>query len=97
MTQKEKNDLLKHIVGAIGVIKAQFEVEVIKDYEIPPLMSMKTMHDIGFGVKLQLNTRYDYDEDMLAQWKRWLMADEWYISVKRNQLFVTFYVRFKEK
>lgn len=96
MTEKQK-DLLKHIVGAIGVIKAQYEVEVIKDYEIPPLVNMHTMQDIGFGVKLQLNTRYDYDEEMLTQWKQLLTADEWYISVKRNQLLVTFNVRFKEE
>ena len=37
MTEKQKDDLLKDVVAAIGVIKAQFEVEVIKDYEIPPL------------------------------------------------------------
>lgn len=96
MTEKQKKDLLKHVVGAIGVIKAQYEVEVIKDYEIPTLVNTQTMQDIGFGVELQLNTRYDYDEEMLAQWKQWLTADEWYISVKRNQLLVRFKVRFKE-
>ena len=96
MNEKQKDELLKHVVGAIGAIKAQFEVEVIKDYEIPPLVNTKTMQDIGFGVKLQLNTRYDYDEEMLTQWKNMLKADEWYISVKRNQLHVTFKVRFKE-
>ena len=96
MNEKQKDELLKHVVGAIGAIKAQFEVEVIKDYEIPPLVNTKTMQDIGFGVKLQLNTRYDYDEEMLTQWKNMLKADEWYISVKRNQLHVTFKVRYKE-
>ena len=96
MKEKQKDELLKHVVGAIGAIKAQFEVEVIKDYEIPPLVNTKTMQDIGFGVKLQLNTRYDYDEEMLTQWKNMLKADEWYISVKRNQLHVTFKVRYKE-
>ena len=96
MTEKQKDDLLKDVVAAIGVIKAQFEVEVIKDYEIPPLVNMKTGKDLGFGVKLQLNTRYDYDEKMLTQWKNMLKADEWYISVKRNQLHVTFKVRYKE-
>ena len=96
MNEKQKKDLLKHVVGAIGVIKAQYEVEVIKDYEIPPLVNTQTMQDIGFGVKLQLNTRYDYGEEILAQWKQWLTADEWYISVYRNQLQVTFNVRYKE-
>lgn len=96
MNEKQKDELLKHVVDAIGAIKAQFEVEVIKYYEIPPLVNTKTMQDIGFGVKLQLNTRYDYDEEMLTQLKNMMKADEWYISVKRNQLHVTFKVRYKE-
>ena len=96
MNEKEKDDLLKDVVAAVGVIKAQFEVEVIKDYEIPPLVNTNTGENLGFGVKLQLNTRYDYDEEMLTQWKNMLKADDWYISVKRNQLHVTFKVRFKE-
>jgi hypothetical protein len=96
MTDKQKDDLLKDAVAAIGVIKAQFEVEVIKDYEIPPLANTNTGEYTGFGVMLQLNTRYDYDEAMLTEWKRLLKADEWYISVKRNQLHVTFKVRYKE-
>lgn len=96
MSEKQKDELLRHVVGAIGAIKAQFGVEVIKGYEIPPLVNTQTMQDIGFGVKLQLNTCYDYDGEMLAQWKNMLKADEWYISVKRNQLHVTFMVRYKE-
>ena len=96
MSEKEKDKLLKEVVAAIGVIKAQYEVEVIKDYEIPPLVNTKTMQDIGFGVKLQLNTRYDYDDVMLNEWKQLLKADDWYISVKRNQLHITFKVRYKE-
>jgi hypothetical protein len=72
-------------------------VEVIKDYEIPPLVNTKTMQEFGFGVKLQLNTRYDYDEELLTEWKRLLKADDWYISVKWNQLHVTFKVRYNKE
>lgn len=97
LTQEEKDNLLKDIVDAIRVIKAQYEVEVIKDYEIPPLVNTQTLQYIGFGVKLQLNTSYDYDEDIFTQWKQLLKADHWYISVKRNQLHITFNVRFKKK
>ena len=96
MSEKQKDDLLKDAVAAIGVIKAQFDAEVIRNYEITPLVNTKTGEDIGFGVKLQINTRYDYDEEMLTQWKNMLKADEWYISVKKNQLHVTFKVRYKE-
>jgi hypothetical protein len=97
MNEKEKGDLLKDAVAAIGAIKAQFEVEVIKDYEIPPLVSTKTKQDIGFAVKMQLSTRYDYDEELLTEWKRLLKADDWYISVKWNKLHVTFNVRYKKE
>lgn len=94
--ERERNELLKHVVGAIGVIKAQFDAEVIRNYEIPPLVNTKTGEDIGFGVKMQLSTRYDYDEELLTEWKRLLKADDWYISVKWNKLHVTFKVRYKE-
>lgn len=97
MTQGEKASLLKDIVLGIEAIKEQYEVEVIKDHEIPPLVNLKTKEDIGFAVKLFLNTRYDYDDKSITTWKNLLKADDWYISVKRNQLSVTFKVRFKEK
>ena len=96
MTNKQISKLLDEVIAGITEIKAQFKVEVIKDYEIPPLVNTNTGEYKGFGVKLQLNTCYDYDEAMLAEWKRLLKADEWYISVKRNQLHVTFKVRYKE-
>ena len=95
MTDKEEEVLLKDVVASIGVIKAQYEAEVIKDYEIPRLVNMKGEHK-GFGVKLQLNTSYDYNEATLTKWEGLLKADEWYISVKRNQLHVTFKVRFNK-
>lgn len=92
MTEKEKYELKKQVVGAIGAIKAQFEVvEVVKDYKIQQLVKNN-----GFGVKLQLNTSYSYDETMLTQWKNMLKADGWYIRVLRNQLHVTFNVKYKE-
>ncbi|MBR3647101.1 MAG: hypothetical protein IKN59_01755 [Paludibacteraceae bacterium] len=96
MIEKQKDDLLKYVVAAIGVIKKQLEVDVLKDYDVLSLVNTKTMQDIGFGVKLQLNTRYDYNAEILMQWKNMLKADEWSISVKRNQLYVTFKVRYKE-
>jgi len=96
MNEKQKKELLRDIVAAIDAIKAQFEVEVIKDYVILPIVNISTMQALGFTVKLQLSTRYDYDEKMLTKWKNMLNADCWYISVKRNQLHVTFKVRYKE-
>jgi hypothetical protein len=97
MNEKEKDELLKDAVAAIGVIKAQYDGEVIKEYEIPPLVNMNTGETTGFGVQMQLNTRYDYDEEIFTSWKRLLKADDWHISVKRNQLYVTFKVRYKKE
>ena len=96
MNEKEKDNLLKDAVAAIGVIRAQYDSEVIKDYEIPTLVNMNTGENIGFGVKMQLSTRYNYDEELLTEWKRLLKADDWFISVKWNRLHVTFKVRYKE-
>lgn len=97
MTQGEKASMLKNIVLGIDAIKKQYEVKVIKDYEIPPLVNLKTKEDIGFAVKLFLNTRYDYDDMSITTWKNLLKADDWYISVKRNQLHIIFKVRYKEE
>ena len=97
MNEKKKDNLLKDAVTAIGAIKAQFNAEVIRNYEIPPLVNTKTGEGIGFAVKMQLSTRYDYDEELLTEWKRLLKADDWYISVKWNQLHVTFKVRYKKE
>ena len=96
MTDKEKDDWLKDAVAAIGVITAQYDVEVIRNYEIAPLVDTRTRQTMGFGVDLKLNTSYDYDEAMLTGWKKMLKADDWYLRVKRNQLHVTFMVRYKE-
>ena len=96
MTDKQISKLLDEVIAGITEIKAQFKVEVIKNYEIPPLVNLNTGENIGLGVKMQLNTCYDYDEAMLTEWKQLLKSDEWYISVKRNQLHVTFKVRYKE-
>ena len=97
MIEKEKDDLLKDAVAAIGVIKAQFDCEVIRNYEISPLVNMNKGENIGFVVKMQLSTRYDYDEELMTEWKRLLKADDWYISVKLNQLHVTFKVRYNKE
>jgi hypothetical protein len=91
MKQEEKT--IEKAVEALNAIKAQYKVEVIKDYEIPPLVNMRTGATTGFGVELQLNTKYDYDEATLNDWKDKLQADEWHLRVRRSQLWVTFKVR----
>lgn len=87
---------LENTVKVIDEIKAEYEVEVIKDYELPPLVNMKTGATTGHGVVMQLNTKFDYDEHLLEDWKRRLQADDWNMRVRRSQLWVTFNVLYFE-
>ena len=85
---------IEEIASIINDIKSKYEVEVIKDYHIRPLVNTKTGKDTGFAATLQLNTRFDFDNDTIHEWKERLMADCWYVNVKRNQLRITFNIHF---
>ena len=95
MTELQRINLINDTANAIGAIKARYQVDVIKSTEIPELVNMETMQAIGLGVKLQLNTKYNYTEELLTKWKNMLNADEWELSVKRGQLVITFKVKYK--
>lgn len=93
--KKTNEELMNDAVRSVDEIKKNVSADVIKVYEILPLVNTKTMQDTGFAVKLQLNTHYEYDEALLTEWKKLICADDWYISVKRNQLHVLFIVRYE--
>ena len=95
--KKTNEELMNNAIRGVDKIKKNVSADVIKDYEILQLVNTKTMQDTGFAVKLQLNTHYEYDEAILSEWKKLICADDWYISVKRNQLHVSFIVRFKNE
>ena len=86
---------LQEAIQVIDEIKSDYDADVIKDYEIPPLMNINTGKETGFGVKLRLNTKYDYDDDTLNSWKKKLKADSWYIHVRSNQLFVMYKIHYR--
>lgn len=90
MTEEQKYNLIKDIVEAIDKIKAECVQGVIKGYVIPPLVNTLMKRYVCFSVILRLNTRFDYNNEVLTKWKNMLKADEWFISVKRKQLRVTF-------
>lgn len=71
--------------------------DVIKDYELPPIVNFNTCKTIGLSAVLLLNTRYDYSEDVFEHWKKLLSADDWYFNVRRNQLRVHFSIHFNKK
>ena len=85
---------VEYAAEQIKKIKAESETEYIKDYMISPLVNMKTCQDTGFCIQLQLNTKYDYDKELFERMVERFEADDWYISVKRSQLWVYIKVRY---
>ena len=78
-------------------IKAEVNSDVIKDHEMPTLCNMETCKETGFAVILTLSTKYDYTSAVLDDWRKRLEADDYMISVKRNQLRVRFNVMYGKK
>ena len=93
----KQEESIKHTNEAIEAIKKEVQKDVIKDYMLPPLVNMKTGKTTGHGVEMQVSTKYDYSEDVLKDWKEKLGADGWNIRVRRNQLFIRFFVHYDDE
>ena len=78
----------------LKAIKAEVNSDVIKDHEMPTLCNMETCKETGFAVILTLSTKYEYTSAVLDNWRKRLEADDYMISVKRNQLRVRFNVMY---
>ena len=85
---------IKKAVSVLKEIKAEVKDGVIKDSKMPSLCNMDTGKKTGFAVILTLSTKYDYPSATLEDWRRRLDADDYMISVSRNQLKVRFNVMF---
>lgn len=89
-----KKKTTEQAVNALKEIMAELNDGVIKDYEIPTLCNMETCKNTGFAVILTLSTKFDYTNKVLDNWKERLSADDYMISVRRNQLKVRFNVMY---
>ena len=78
----------------LKAIKAEVNSDVIKDHEMPTLCNMETCKETGFAVILTLSTKYEYTSAVLDDWRKRLEADDYMISVRRNQLRVRFNVMY---
>lgn len=87
----------EHAASVLKEIKAEINPDVIKDYEMPTLCNMETARETGFAVILTLSTKFDYTSAVLDDWRKRLEADDYMISVKRNQLRVRFNVMYGKK
>ena len=88
-----ENKTYEHASEVIKAMQEEYVKGVIKDYEMNPLVNMKTGEMIGFAVVLQVSAKYDYSENLLNEWKDRFEADGYQVSVKRNQLWLTFKIR----
>lgn len=86
-TAEEAQEIVKSLQGI-------YAKGVIKDWEIPPLVNIETGKDTGFAVIIRIAPKYEYTNDLLNEWKEKLSADEYTITVKKNQLQVKFIVRY---
>lgn len=82
---------------ALKEIMAELNDGVIKDYEMPTLCNMETAKETGFAVILTLSTKFNYTNRVLDNWRDRLNADDYMITVRRNQLRVRYNVMFKKK
>jgi len=87
----------EHAFSVLKKIMAGLNPDVIKDYEMPTLCNMETARETGFAVILTLSTKFDYTSTVLDYWRKRLKADDYMISVKRNQLRVRFNVMYDKK
>lgn len=78
----------------LKAIKAELNSDVIKDYSMPTLCNMETAKVTGFAVILTLSTKFDYTNKVLDNWRDRLSADDYMITVRRNQLRVRFNVMY---
>ena len=89
-----KKKTTEQAAKALKKIMAELNDGVIKDYEMPTLCNMGAGKETGFAVILTLSTKFDYTDVILAQWREKLKADDYMISVRRNQLKVRFNVMY---
>lgn len=85
---------VKYANSVIEALKQECIDGVIKDFVIPPLINIKTGENTGFAVILDVASGYDYSEELLGKWKKRFGADEYRISVRRNQLQIKFTIRY---
>ena len=85
---------IEHAASVLKEIQAEFNAGEIKDSKISKLYKMETARETGLAVVLTLSTEYVYPSTILDKWRKRLEAEEYVISVSRNQLRIMFIVMY---
>ena len=84
----------EYAASVIKEIKESVRADVIKDSHISKFCDVETKREVGFAVCLTLSTKYDYTRAVFEDWLERLEADDYVISVSRNQLKIRFDVSY---
>lgn len=89
-------DIMK-FCDVISKLKIELVDDFIKDYSMSCLKDPKTGRELLTVIKLQLNTKYNFEEKTLRIIKERFEADDYYITVKRNQLHMKIKCYYKDE
>ena len=88
--------VIEHPARALEEIKAEVKEGVIKDSSILDFSEVNIPRLRGFAVFMTLSTKLKYTRAGFENWRRRLKADDYVISVSRNQLKIRFDVPYSE-
>lgn len=85
---------VEHAVDVLRDMKEEVYGEFINDSFIFRNFNYDTARETGFSVSLTLSKGVGYHNTILEMWRKWLEADNYVVSVSRNQLEITFNVMY---
>lgn len=97
ITESASKKTVQNANKVISALKRKYIKDVIKDYEIAPLVNINTGENIGFAVIIQLANKYEYGDVELNDWKEQFGAYMYTITSQCDGLTVKFRVRFDRK
>lgn len=78
------------IASVIKSIYSSYYGHAINGWEAIPLINMETLQDIGFSIKIDLNSKDFYDVSVLHDWGKSVGADSCTVGIKKNKLVLNF-------
>ena len=78
------------------ILKERVQKDFIKDFFLTPIVSLRTGANHGYCVELHVSQKYDISEDTMKSFKDLLNADRWTFHMSNRQLFLRFFVHFKQ-
>lgn len=84
----------KSIENAVRQIRLEQELwdDAIKEYTTEDLVDKVTGEHYGYAVSLRLAASVQFSNHLLEKWKELFIAERYYIWLKRNTLWVRYYV-----